>query len=75
MAIGKGLVIFLCVLGAGFVVLIGYATLRHYQSSDSRRNHENVLLENGQNQDEYMRAVRLRNQEDIARAHGYWNQR
>lgn len=67
----------LCVIAAGFVVLVGYATLRHYHGSNEPRSSYNdvALMENGQSQDEYMRDVRLRNQEDMARRHGFWLRR
>lgn len=74
-AIPRGAIILLCVLAAGFVVLVGYATLRHYQGGEPRRAYDVAMLENGQSQEDYMRSVRLRNQEDIARRHGYWLRR
>jgi hypothetical protein len=74
--IPRGVIIFLCVLAAGFVVLVGYATLRHYQGGEPRSSAYDVaLMENGQSQDEYMRDVRLRNREDMARRHGFWLRR
>lgn len=78
MPIPKGVIIFLCVLAAGFVVLVGYAALRHYQGGEPRQSYDVALMENGQSQEEYMREVRLRNQEDIARRHGlhaFWSRR
>lgn len=73
--IPRGVVIFLCVLAAGFVVMVGYATLRHYQGGEPRQAYDMALTENGQTQEEYMRSVRLRNQEDMARRHGFWLRR
>lgn len=74
--IPRGVIIFLCVLAAGFVVLVGYAALRHYQGGEPRQSYaDTALMENGQSQEEYMRDVRLRNQEDMARRHGFWLRR
>lgn len=74
--IPRGAIIFLCVLAAGFVVLVGYAALRHYQGGEPREAYRDVaLMENGQSQEEYMRDVRMRNQEDMARRHGFWLRR
>lgn len=74
--IPRGVIIFLCVLAAGFVVLVGYAALRHCQGGEPRQDYRDLaLMENGQSQDEYMREVRLRNQQDIATRHGYWLRR
>lgn len=76
MPIPKGVIIFLCVLAAGAVVLVGYAALRHYQGGEPRQPYDDMAFtENGQSQEEYMRNVRLRNQEDIARHHGVWLRR
>lgn len=74
--IPRGVIIFLCVLAAGFIVLVGYAALRHYHGEEPRSDYRDLaLMENGQSQDEYMRDVRLRNQQDIAARHGYWLRR
>lgn len=75
-AIPKGVIIFLCVVAAGFVVLVGYATLRHYQGGEPTSHAYDVaLMENGQTQEEYMRDVRRRNQEAIALRYGFWVRR
>lgn len=71
-SIPRGVIIFLCVLAAGFAVLVGYAALRHYHGGEPRQSYSDVaLMENGQSQEEYMRDVRLRNREDMARRYGF----
>lgn len=74
--IPRGAIIFLCVLAAGFIVLVGYAALRHYQGGETTRQPYDVaLMENGQTQEDYMRDVRRRNQEAIAARYGFWVRR
>ena len=68
MAIANELIIFLCILAAGFVVLIGFAIIRHFPRGES--SNDGFLQEAGQGQSSYMREVRLRNQDQLAATYG-----
>ena len=59
------LVIFLCILAAAAVVVIGFAVIHRYQSQ-YRTDDELPTTEPGMSQAEYMRNVRLRNQDVLA---------
>lgn len=68
MGISDGVVILLVILGAGASVIVGYAIFRFF-GQDGPKESTNVGSEF--NQAQYMRDVRLRNQEDLAGMYGY----
>lgn len=60
----NALVIFLCILGAGANLLIGYAMFKYFMP-DTKKEIADVPVHDGMTQQQYMRAVRLRNQEQL----------
>lgn len=63
------MVVLLCIIGAGALVLIGYATSSFFVGR--RREDDNDASHNDFSQAEYMREVRLRNQSDLQAMYGY----
>ena len=68
MGISDGLVIFLVILGAGAAVVLGYSVFRFFCQDGPK---ESIDIGGEFNQAQYMRDVRLRNQEDLAGMYGY----
>lgn len=58
------LIIFLCILGAGAALLVGYASLRFFTPTDPKEVVDEPVHD-GVTQAQYMRAVRQRNQEQL----------
>lgn len=69
MGISDGLVIFLVILGAGAAVIVGYASMRFFCQDGPKESTNGIGSEF--NQAQYMRDVRLRNQENLAGDYGY----
>ncbi|KAK4506139.1 hypothetical protein PRZ48_004104 [Zasmidium cellare] len=64
-------IIVLCLVGAGAAVLFSWAIFRHfYEADDDRVERGDALDHDGYTQAQYMRIVRLRNQEDLQRKYG-----
>ena len=63
------LIVLCCVLGSGAVVFLGYATTHFFFRQESGENAANAGNEFSQAQ--YMREVRLRNAEGLAKANGF----
>ncbi|KAF2161149.1 hypothetical protein M409DRAFT_28478 [Zasmidium cellare ATCC 36951] len=66
-------IIILCLLGACAAVLIAWAMFRHFSDDDDRVERGDNLDHDGYTQAQYMRIVRLRNQEDLQRKYGHHN--
>jgi len=67
------LVTFLVILGAGFAVLIGYATSHRFLSGRERSSDVDISLESqlgAQSQAAYMAQVRDRNRQDLVGKYG-----
>jgi hypothetical protein len=65
-------IIVLCLVGAGALVLICYAAGRHYYGQhEPQANLEAATAHDGMSQLQYMRVVRNRNQDDLARTYGH----
>ncbi|EMF16041.1 uncharacterized protein SEPMUDRAFT_115097 [Sphaerulina musiva SO2202] len=71
-AIPPAAVIVLCLLGAGALLLCCYALFRHFfEPSPQPTPQGNINPEDGMTQAQYMRIVRLRNQESLQAKYGY----
>lgn len=69
-------IIVLCLVGAGAGVLFAWAIFRHMggdDDDDERVVRVEQLDQEGYTQAQYMRIVRLRNQEDLQRKYGHYN--
>lgn len=67
-------IIVLCLVGAGAGVLFAWAMFRHFSGDDDDRfERVEQLDQEGYTQAQYMRVVRLRNQEDLQRKYGHHN--
>ena len=73
-SIPAGAVIVLCLLGAGALLLCCYALFRHFYESDPTPSPtNNINPDDGMTQAQYMRIVRLRNQEALQAKYGWQN--
>jgi hypothetical protein len=66
-------IIALCLVGAGASVLIAWALFRHFFDDDKPKPEGNRVGEDGYTQAQYMRMVRLRNQEALQAKYGFMN--
>lgn len=68
-------IIVLCLVGAGAGVFFAWAVFRHFNGDDDDERVErgDQLDQEGYTQAQYMRMVRLRNQEDLQRKYGHYN--
>ncbi|CAK1361251.1 hypothetical protein CB0940_03355 [Cercospora beticola] len=68
-------IILLCLLGAGALLLCCWALFRHFFHEPEERSMEisQINPEDGLTQAQYMRVVRLRNQEFLQAKYGYQN--
>ena len=72
MGISNSAVVVICIVGAAAVLFIGYASTHLFFSREASRSSGDVeAIANGElTQAQYMREVRLRNQETIAVSYG-----
>lgn len=67
-------IIVLCLVGAGAAVLCAWALFRHfYEDEGGRVARGDEVDAEGYTQAQYMRLVRMRNQEDLQRKYGHYN--
>ena len=66
-------IIVLCLLGAGAAVLCAWAMARHFFPEPARDHGLEHADPEGLTQAQYMRMVRLKNQENFQRTYGYQN--
>ncbi|CAK4032132.1 Hypothetical predicted protein [Lecanosticta acicola] len=66
-------IIMLCLLGAGAAVLCAWSMARHFFPEPGRDHGLNNVDAEGMTQAQYMRMVRLKNQEDLQRTYGHYN--
>lgn len=66
-------IIVLCLVGAGAACLCAWAMARHYFPENLMPSRGDNVGPDGLSQAQYMRTVRLRNQEDLQRKYGHLN--
>ena len=64
-------IIVLCLVGAGGLILCAWAVGRHFTTNTEPEMGDNVGPD-GYTQAQYMRSVRMRNQEDLQRKYGHF---